>query len=332
MKSLRIFSQLRRPYSNFQPGSLASRVKRVEEEPKPLTEKEINEKKRNGMFNAEQKRQEAKIGRIEKIEVQYKGLPEETTLLMNKCLSTPYDCAKHMSETIVGLSALARVNGQLWDMHRPFEGDCELEFLTMKDADPYHANKAFWRSCSVILGAVAQNAFKDRFGVNIHSFPSPNVKTGSFIYDVQLDMPEWHPTHDELKVLSAQFVNMAREELKFERLVVDAEFAEEIFFDNPHKLEQIPQIATQLSDDNKITLYRIGNHVDISRGPMVGDTGFVGRATVTAVHKLDSEIKNLYRFQGVALPKGFIFNHFAYGILESRAAKLNKSWIPGTHE
>jgi len=45
--------------------------------------------------------------------------------------------------------------------------------------------------------------------------------------------------------------------------------------------------------------------VDISRGPMVGNTGFVGRATVTAAHKLNSSIKNLYRFQGVALPKGF---------------------------
>jgi large subunit ribosomal protein L39 len=74
------------------------------------------------------------------------------------------------------------------------------------------------------------------------------VKSGSFVYDVQLDLDNWTPTHDELKVLSAQFVKIAREEYKFERLVVDAEVAEEIFFDNPFKLEQIPQIATQLSD------------------------------------------------------------------------------------
>jgi len=58
--------------------------------------------------------------------------------------------------------------------------------------------------------------------------------------------------------------------------------------------------------DNKITLYRIGHYVDISRGPLIADTSFVGRATIASVHKLESEIKNLYRFQGVALPKGFI--------------------------
>jgi len=94
------------------------------------------------------------------------------------------------------------------------------------------------------------------------------VKTGSFVYDVQLDVDEWSPTkvkilfnvysilelnlnlQDELRVLSAQFVKIAREEHPFERLVVDADVAEEIFFDSPHKLEQIPQIATQLSDGN----------------------------------------------------------------------------------
>jgi hypothetical protein len=38
------------------------------------------------------------------------------------------------------------------------------------------------------------------------------------------------------------------EEHPFEQLIVDAEVAEDIFFDSPHKLDQIPQIASQLSD------------------------------------------------------------------------------------
>jgi large subunit ribosomal protein L39 len=87
-----------------------------------------------------------------------------------------YICILDMSEMLVGRSALAKVNGKLWDMHRPLEEDCELQLLHMKDADPYHVNKAFWRSCSVILGAVAHNAFKDNIGCELHSFPSPNGK------------------------------------------------------------------------------------------------------------------------------------------------------------
>jgi hypothetical protein len=57
---------------------------------------------------------------------------------------------------------------------------------------------------------------------------------------------------------------------------------------------------------------------------MMSNTGLIGRASVTAVHKLvDGPVDNLYRFQGIALPKGIQLNHFAYSILENRAKKLN---------
>jgi large subunit ribosomal protein L39 len=46
------------------------------------------------MFTKEQRRQLDAVGRIEKIEVQYKGLPEELNLIMNKNISTPFDCAR----------------------------------------------------------------------------------------------------------------------------------------------------------------------------------------------------------------------------------------------
>lgn len=36
----------------------------------------------------------------------------------------------------------------------------------------------------------------------------------------------------------------------------------------------------------------------------------------------DGGVKQLYRFQGVALPTGVILNHFAFSILTERARKL----------
>ena len=50
--------------------------------------------KRNELFNYEQKRQRENIGRIEKIEVRYLGVPQDETLVMNKNISTPYNCAQ----------------------------------------------------------------------------------------------------------------------------------------------------------------------------------------------------------------------------------------------
>jgi len=56
---------------------------------------------------------------------------------------------------------------------------------------------------------------------------------------------------------------------------------------------------------------------------MISSTGLLGRCTISAVHRIASENDGaLYRIQGVALPVGFIINHFAYGILEDRSKKL----------
>lgn len=147
--------------------------------------------------------------------------------------------------------------------------------------------------------------------------------------DVVLDLPDWKPTDSEMRALSAQFVKLTTDALPLERLVISEELALDMFQDNPFKTKQIPEIAKS-SDDNSITLYRAGEHIDISKGPMVGNTNIIGRTTITAVHKVESdETDRMYRFQGVALPRGIYLNHFAYNILENRAKKLNdSSWMP----
>ncbi|XP_076334115.1 large ribosomal subunit protein mL39-like [Tachypleus tridentatus] len=73
-------------------------------------------------------------------------------------------------------SVLAEVNGKLWDMHRPLEENCTLRFLHFKTEDPFQVNKAFWRSCSFLLGLVLEKALRDDFYVELHSWPKPNGK------------------------------------------------------------------------------------------------------------------------------------------------------------
>ena len=52
------------------------------------------QKKRTELFAKEAKRQAALITDVEKIEVKYHGQPEASTLIMNKNMSTPYNCAQ----------------------------------------------------------------------------------------------------------------------------------------------------------------------------------------------------------------------------------------------
>lgn len=282
---------------------------------------------RNELFTMEKKRQREAVGRIEKIQVRFLGVPEDTTLVMNRGLSTPYDCAQHLSDRHCEQSVVAVVDSHTpWDMHRPLEDDCTLQLQNFTVADPHLANRTFWRSCSFMLGAVLSECFKDAIKVQLHSFPSPNIKSGSFIYDIALDRPNWEPKRIELQALSGAMINLAQQNWRFEWLEVSKELALEMFADSPFKREQLPDI----SRSGSIGLYRIGSHIDISRGPMMNSTNLLGKVTIGAVHKIadiDNE-NSFYRVQGVALPTGVQINHFAFSILEDRAKKLNPARLP----
>lgn len=179
---------------------------------------------------------------------------------------------------------------------------------------------AFWRSCSFMLGAALSNVFKDNVDVQLHSFPSPNVKSGSFVYDISLNHQNWKPNKEELRTISAEMVKMAAKDLKFERLEVVHDLALEIFKDCPFKREQLPSI----SRDGSVIIYRVGDHIDISRGPMMGSTALLGRCTIGAVFKIAdiNKTDSFYRVQGVALPKEIIINHYAFSILEDRVKTM----------
>lgn len=68
----------------------------------------------NELFDLEKKRQRDAVGRIEKIEVRYLGTPEDTTLVMNKNLSTPFNCAQRKFRFDLDLDP----NGLKWKLKR----------------------------------------------------------------------------------------------------------------------------------------------------------------------------------------------------------------------
>ena len=108
-----ITDQLRRkPYLTFQLSKSLHQVARLSN----LTNEQIRQK-RSELFEQEKKKQLSHIPRLEKIEVKHVGV-EEAVMIMNKNISTPYNVSQHMSEMLCERSALALVNGQIWDMHR----------------------------------------------------------------------------------------------------------------------------------------------------------------------------------------------------------------------
>uniref|UniRef100_L7LWJ4 Putative 39s ribosomal protein l39 n=1 Tax=Rhipicephalus pulchellus TaxID=72859 RepID=L7LWJ4_RHIPC len=287
-------------------------------------------KKRDALFTAEKERQAALITRVEKIEVRYLGPMEDCTLIMNKGISTPHDCARHIHESLVQRAAIAEVDGEPWDMSRPLVQDCQLRLNFYKDPNPYFANKAFWRTGSFLLGYIVDRAFKDQFYVQLHSWPQPQVRSGSFVYNVDLGIENWEPRRDEMDVLSGMGRRLATKPHHFERLEVDASLALRMFEDNKYKAEQIPRIAAASPTGNTVTLYRLLDHVDISSGPMIGSLDHMSRFKVVAVYPMDTSIGLLYRFQGLAIPSSFSISEFAYNVCCERAQRMNYTGLPKT--
>jgi len=76
-------------------GNLSrEKIRQLQQFPIPAVNNPMVKAHRSALFEKEKKRQEKDVGRIEKVKVEYQGLPESASLIMNKRISTPYHCAQ----------------------------------------------------------------------------------------------------------------------------------------------------------------------------------------------------------------------------------------------
>lgn len=280
---------------------------------------------RNAVFSREQARQRALYPRIEKIEVSMRGPGVDGTLLiMNRGMSTPLSCARHLTEFHVNNSALALVDGELWPLHQPLTDSCSLTLLTFKDNDPTLVNQAYWRSCAALLGQVLETAFKDDYTVELLSTPDVPVTAGAFCCDVVLDpqLDSWTPSEESLRSLTRGAQQLIHQDLAWEPLEVTPSVALEVFSHSRCKQEEVEQKASQ-SPKGKVLLYRCGDHVLLSGAPLVARTGLCSQYEVTALHSLGQGSWGLHRrVQGVSLPLQLMAHHTVWRKLRQRAEKL----------
>ncbi|XP_054915526.1 39S ribosomal protein L39, mitochondrial [Poeciliopsis prolifica] len=280
---------------------------------------------RNAVFSREQERQRALFPRIEKIEVSLRGPGLDGTLLiMNKGMSTPLSCARHLTEYHVNNSALALVDGELWPLNRPLADSCTLTLLTFNDSDPTLLNEAYWRSCSALLGQVLETAFKDDYTVELLSTPEVPVTSGAFCCDVVLDpqLDSWTPSLESLRSLTRGAQQLIHQNLAWEPLEVVSSVALEVFSHSRCKQEEVEQKASD-SPKGTVMLYRCGDHVLLSGGPLVARTGLCSQYEVTAMHSLGQGPWGHHRrTQGLSLPLQLQAHHTVWRRLRQRAEKL----------
>lgn len=142
-----------------------------------------------------------------------------------------------------------------------------------------------------MLGAVLQGCIKDEAHLQLHSFPSPSVKTGSFVQDIFIREPSWAPNSDEMRTISAEMIKLAAKNLKIERLEVSYDLAMEMFKDNPYKKEQLPFIKGSTSSGKfKTKMQQFNSIYSIATAAMAWIHVEMGKSQEQQQHKLNYAI------------------------------------------
>src|SRR5579864_9273633 len=168
----------------------------------------------------------------------------------------PIDVAQKISSRLADDAIVARVNGDLWDLNRPFEKDSALQILTTKNPD---ALEVVRHSTAHLLAAAVLELFPEtKLGIG------PPIETG-FYYDFA--RPEAFSPEDLEKIEKKMWEIQARD-LPYERKYTAKDEGLKLYADQPMKIELITERAGDIFSE-----YTLGpNFIDFCRGPHVPST------------------------------------------------------------
>lgn len=218
------------------------------------------------------------------------------------------DADEEEEETCCNGGAETGDASQLWDLTRPLEGDCTLQFLKF---DAPEAQHVFWHSSAHILG----EALEAEFGA--HLTIGPPLERG-FYYDSYMGK-ELCVSQDLYGNIEGQAERIVKENQAFQRLVLTKAAALEMFKANPFK---VALISTKVPDGAMTTCYRCGSLVDLCRGPHIPTTGKVKEFSIekhSAVYWLGkAENDNLQRVYGVSFPDAKLMKNYKKMVAEAK--------------
>ncbi|MFP4084169.1 MAG: threonine--tRNA ligase [Desulfonatronovibrio sp.] len=162
-----------------------------------------------------------------------------------------------------------KCDGHLYDLDSPVGDGCEeLEPVYLSSPDGL---KVLRHSAAHIMAEAVKTIFPSA-KVTI----GPDIENG-YYYDFDFERP--FTPEDLEKIESVMSESVARSQ-PFERLVVSRDEARKIFLDmnERYKLEILEDL-----DEDKVSLYRHGDFIDLCRGPHLPHTGYLKAFKLTSV-------------------------------------------------
>lgn len=219
--------------------------------------------------------------------------------------TTPMDIARAISKSLGDRLCIAKVNGQLWDLDRPFEGSENEELsLQLCDFDTEEGKKVFWHSSAHVLGEACE------CNMGAHICLGPPTEDGFFYEFSTGDSMKKQEEREDKTISQADFPALEgvakaviKEKQKFERLVMSKEDLLKMFHYSKYKTYLV---QNKIPDGGASTVYRCGKLIDLCVGPHIPHTGRIKAFKLlknSSCYFLgESDNDSLQRVYGVSFP------------------------------
>src|SRR5215217_5031697 len=181
--------------------------------------------------------------------------------------STPADVAAAIGPGLAKAALAAKVDGEVRDIMRPFEGDSNLALVTWRDEKD--ALELVRHDYAHVLAEAVQNIFA---GTQITFGPSTE---DGFYYDFAPPLGRGPFTEEDLPAIEEEMRRVIAADKPLVREVWDRERVRQFFVDHGETFKA--EWVMELPEGEPITMYKTGHGeadwIDLCRGPHLASTG-----------------------------------------------------------
>ena len=221
---------------------------------------------------------------------------------------TAYEIAESISPRLAAEVLAAMVNGVVYDLNRPIDGDATISLLKWDSDD---AKRVFWHSSSHLMAEALEALYPGvKFGIG------PAVENG-FYYDVDLGGNQI--TDSDLPKIEKKMLELAARKEEYKRIDVSKADALKYFAakGDQYKVELINELQ-----DGTITYYENGDFTDLCRGPHLRSTEVIKAVKLTAIAgaywRGDEKRQQLTRIYGITFPKKSMLEEYLVMMEEAK--------------
>lgn len=221
-----------------------------------------------------------------------------------------YDIAKTISDGLARVAICGKINGDVVDLTTVVSKDSEVEILTFDDEQ---GKKTFHHTTAHILAAAVKRLYP-----NALMAIGPAIDNG-FYYDF-----DYNFDNDDLIKIETEMKKIVKENLQIERFECKKQEALKLMKDEPYKIELI----NELSDNDIISFYKLGDFIDLCKGPHLFNIAKVKAIKLTSITgaywRGDSNKKMLKRIYGTSFLKKSDLDEYLEKVEQSLKRDHNK--------